>query len=66
MKFSIPTIVIGSLLAARSLQILSAGEQKKLVLGAGCFWCVEAYYEALPGVTSVVSGYAGGDNPDPT
>src|ERR671932_4985 len=30
------------------------------VLAGGCFWCVEAVYKQLDGVTSVVSGYAGG------
>jgi peptide-methionine (S)-S-oxide reductase len=35
------------------------------VFGAGCFWCVEAYYEQLPGVTNVVSGYAGGSEANP-
>lgn len=36
------------------------------VFGAGCFWCVEAFYEQQPGVTNVISGYAGGteDNPN--
>ena len=37
-----------------------------LVLGGGCFWCVEAAYELKPGVTSVVSGYAGGTTENPT
>jgi len=32
-----------------------------LVLGAGCFWCPEPVFEALKGVLSVESGYAGGD-----
>lgn len=36
------------------------------VLGAGCFWCVEAFYERLDGVSEVVSGYAGGDEANPT
>ncbi len=36
------------------------------VLGGGCFWCVEAVYEGLPGINSVVSGYAGGTVQDPT
>lgn len=35
-------------------------------LGGGCFWCVEAVYERLPGVHKVVSGYAGGKVENPT
>ena len=37
-----------------------------LVLGGGCFWCTEAGYKLLPGVTAVTSGYAGGTEPNPT
>ena len=35
-------------------------------LGGGCFWCLEAIYQQVKGVASVVSGYAGGnvENPD--
>ena len=32
----------------------------------GCFWCVEAVFEKVPGVSSVVSGYSGGDEVSPT
>jgi len=35
-------------------------------LAGGCFWCLEAVYEQLQGVVSVVSGYAGGHVPNPT
>jgi peptide-methionine (S)-S-oxide reductase len=33
---------------------------RSIVLAGGCFWCVEAVYRQLKGVSSVVSGYAGG------
>ena len=37
-----------------------------IILGGGCFWCIEAGFENVRGVLSVQSGYAGGhtDNPD--
>jgi peptide-methionine (S)-S-oxide reductase len=35
-------------------------------LGGGCFWCTEAVMDGLRGVTRVVSGYAGGTEPNPT
>ena len=34
--------------------------------GAGCFWCIEAVFKELRGVTSVESGYSGGVTPNPT
>jgi peptide-methionine (S)-S-oxide reductase len=34
-------------------------------LGGGCFWCLEAAFQGIKGVESVVSGYAGGTVPDP-
>lgn len=37
-----------------------------IILGGGCFWCVEALYDTLEGVVSVKSGYAGGTVVDPT
>jgi peptide-methionine (S)-S-oxide reductase len=36
------------------------------VLAGGCFWCVEAVYQRIDGVISVMPGYAGGDVPNPT
>ncbi len=34
--------------------------------GAGCFWCTEAQFQQLKGVTKVESGYSGGTKPNPT
>jgi methionine-S-sulfoxide reductase len=34
-----------------------------ITIGGGCYWCVEAVYEKLDGVKSVVSGFMGGANP---
>ena len=35
-------------------------------LAGGCFWCLEAAFEQLKGVSAVTSGYAGGAVPEPT
>ena len=34
--------------------------------GGGCFWCVDAVYQYVPGVIKITSGYAGGAVPNPT
>ncbi len=40
--------------------------EEKALLGGGCFWCIEAVYNRVKGVSSAISGYAGGMNPNPT
>lgn len=39
---------------------------KAATFGSGCFWCTEAIFERVKGVTSVISGYAGGTTINPT
>jgi peptide-methionine (S)-S-oxide reductase len=46
-------------------QALPAGQQEAVFAG-GCFWCMEHDMGAIPGVISVMSGYTGGRNANPT
>ena len=36
------------------------------IIAGGCFWCVEAVFQSIDGVSAVESGYIGGANPNPT
>ena len=56
------------LLVLFTLQDAVAQKQKlaKATFGMGCFWCTEALFEQLVGVSNVKSGYEGGDVPNPT
>ncbi|NPE08221.1 MAG: peptide-methionine (S)-S-oxide reductase MsrA [Asgard group archaeon] len=40
-------------------------DKKEIVLGGGCFWCIEAVYNRIDGV-EVTSGYAGGSTKNPS
>ncbi|WP_207264262.1 peptide-methionine (R)-S-oxide reductase MsrB [Desulfovibrio sp. Huiquan2017] len=74
-----PTIIVlaGATLLALGLglNLFSSLEEQAMAdngnfeiatLAGGCFWCVEADMEKLPGVIKVVSGYAGGSEPEPS
>ena len=37
-----------------------------IILGGGCFWCIEALFKELDGVINIVSGYSGGNSKNPT
>src|SRR5262249_12364032 len=43
-----------------------AAESKTAIFAGGCFWCVEAAFDEVNGVTETISGYAGGTKPNPT
>lgn len=62
------TLILSALLCLLAFP-MSAETQNKtdtVVLGGGCFWCLDATYRLMPGVKSVVSGYAGGTTANPT
>ncbi len=40
--------------------------QKQITLGGGCFWCLDAIFKTVTGVTKIESGYAGGEKENPT
>lgn len=59
------TLLLMSIAAMHTAQAQTP-QRESLVLGGGCFWCLEAVYDQVRGVESAVSGYAGGEVPNPT
>ena len=51
---------------ASEAQAATPAASETLTLGGGCFWCLEAVFDELKGVSSVESGYAGGHVKNPT
>ena len=43
-----------------------ADNQEVIVLGGGCFWCFDAAFKLVKGISKVEEGYSGGDVPNPT
>jgi peptide-methionine (S)-S-oxide reductase len=66
-RIAVVTLVAGASIA---MGIGTSGAEKpalaKATLAGGCFWCTEAVYAEIKGVTSVTSGYIGGAVPNPT
>ncbi len=44
----------------------ASAEKQTAIFAGGCFWCVEADFDKVPGVLDTVSGYAGGRTENPT
>lgn len=63
--FTVAAVVVTLFLSA-VLGAASHAATGKAVVAGGCFWCVEADFEKVPGVVSVVSGYTGGTVENPT
>ena len=51
---------------AQNKNNMESSELKTATFGAGCFWCTEAVFLSVNGVTKVVSGYSGGKVKNPT
>jgi peptide-methionine (S)-S-oxide reductase len=75
MKYSIAIITViligamtifGTENPAKKMSNTNEAALEKATFGAGCFWCVEAMFLNVRGVTAVVSGYAGGTVKNPT
>ncbi|MDR3458170.1 MAG: peptide-methionine (S)-S-oxide reductase MsrA [Verrucomicrobiae bacterium] len=59
-------LAAGFVADAQPTPIMSTNKTETATFGGGCFWCMEAVFERLPGVISVSSGFAGGKTENPT
>ena len=61
-----PALITGPALLLALLAMPAAAEERTAAFAGGCFWCIEADYQKLPGVIEVVSGFTGGTLQNPT
>jgi peptide-methionine (S)-S-oxide reductase len=59
-------VVLALLLAAAAAVAGAQNTTAKATLAGGCFWCVEADFDKVPGVISTTSGYIGGTVANPS
>jgi peptide-methionine (S)-S-oxide reductase len=60
------TIWLATLVSAGAQQPADPAKRATAIFAGGCFWCVEADFDKVPGVISTVSGYLNGRTPNPT
>ena len=61
-----PTVGKFSLNPSQTTKPTDEKKLEKATFGGGCFWCVEAVYQRVDGVKTIVSGYSGGSVLNPT
>ncbi|MCU1230610.1 MAG: peptide methionine sulfoxide reductase [Acidobacteria bacterium] len=68
-RFSLVLLILATVFCAKAQPPAAPAAKAalaKATFAGGCFWCMEPPFERLPGVVSVVSGYAGGPKPEPS
>jgi len=65
-KNSISKTLLCAALFSSSMLFSVVSHAEKAVFAGGCFWCMEKDFEALEGVSDVVSGFTGGTAENPT
>ncbi len=74
MKWLLTTIFILSVTSINQAEkiseinnnMMNRETMEEIVIGGGCFWCIEAVFEEVEGVKEVISGYAGGKRKNPS
>lgn len=63
--FAMSIVAFSALSSPTNAQMSMEHPTDTITLGAGCFWCVEAIFESIPGVLAAESGYSGGHIKNP-
>jgi peptide-methionine (S)-S-oxide reductase len=66
LSFIAATTVVAGNDSMKKTTETATGKSEKATFAGGCFWCMEAPFDKLPGVVSVTSGYTGGNMKNPT
>jgi peptide-methionine (S)-S-oxide reductase len=61
-----PTSKQQEVITAKPIEVPLKDGMARAYFASGCFWCVEAIYESVKGVSEVINGYAGGYTKNPT
>ena len=64
--YNMSRLFIAIFLVLIPFQQVQAATTEKATFAGGCFWCMEAPFDKLPGVLSVTPGYSGGQVKNPT